>query len=78
MYTILRDASSNLGYVRDGQGSYKEYVCDTEDDITTLPTGITVVGRNRPRPGSTAIVIATRNVYILNNTRKWVILAGEV
>ena len=44
-----------------------EFVADTEDDIKNLPTSITEV-----YPGSTCIVVATSNVYMLNNKMEWI------
>lgn len=41
-----------------------EFLCDYESDIADLPT-------NRG-PGSTARVVETGNVYILNNNHEWV------
>lgn len=41
-----------------------EVFCDNEGDIKNLPTDIA--------PGSTAIVIATGNVFILNCSHEWV------
>lgn len=39
-----------------------EFVADTEADVKDLPTDIKEV-----YPGSTCIVVATADVYILNN-----------
>ena len=44
-----------------------EFVADTEDDIKDLPTDISKVF-----PGSTCIVVATSDVYMLNNNQEWV------
>ena len=41
-----------------------EYVCDTEDDIYNLPKGCA--------PGSTAFIIETAEVYMINSNREWV------
>ena len=41
-----------------------EFIADTEDDIQKLPTDV--------YPGSTCIVAATSNVYILNNEKQWI------
>ena len=53
---------------QNGQTVYgiKEYIVDTIDDIQELPTQI--------QPGSTAFVISTNNIYILDNTCKWTLL----
>lgn len=42
----------------------KEYVCDVEADIANLSLDDT--------PGSTAFVIASKKVYIMNNQHQWV------
>lgn len=49
----------------DGDVSYgiKEFVCDTPEDIVTLPSC---------QMGSTCIVISTASVYILNSQKEWV------
>lgn len=41
-----------------------EYICDFEDDIENLPTGCAV--------GSTAYIIETGDIYIINGFKKWV------
>lgn len=41
-----------------------EFLCDYESDVADLPT-------NRG-PGSTARVIESGNVYILNNSHQWI------
>lgn len=46
-----------------------EFYCDTIDDVANLPTeGVT--------PGSTAIVIASGQVFILNCSYQWVEFGG--
>lgn len=40
-----------------------EFVLDTEDDIATLP--------NDCAPGSSALVIDSSNVYMLNSKGEW-------
>lgn len=49
----------------DGEKSYgiKEYVIDTPDDIKSLPPCMM---------GSSALVISTGEVYIINSEKKWV------
>lgn len=49
----------------DGDVAYgiKEFVCDTLDDLNTLPPC---------QMGSTAIVIATAAVYMKNSKGEWV------
>lgn len=44
----------------------RQYAVDTESEVANLPTDIPM--------GSTAIVIATSNVYMLNSEGKWVLL----
>lgn len=41
-----------------------EYLCDYETDVEKLPTGAA--------PGSTAYVVETGDIYILNGLKKWV------
>lgn len=40
-----------------------EYVCDKEEDVETLPEA---------PMGSTALVIETGNVYMINSEKEWV------
>lgn len=49
----------------DGDVSYgiKEFVCDTPEDIVTLPSC---------QMGSTCVVISTSDVYMLNSQKEWV------
>ena len=41
-----------------------DYVCDTQEDLSFLPTGCA--------PGSLAYVIETGNIYVMNSLKKWV------
>lgn len=41
-----------------------EFICDKEEDIESLPNGVAV--------GSTAFVITTTNVYMINSEKEWV------
>ena len=51
-----------------GIGSYQcEYILDTEDDVANLPKCGT---------GSTALVVATGNVYIVNASGEWKLFGG--
>ena len=61
-------------HIEDNEGIYHEFLCSSSSDITTLPTGIDSEAIDRPRPGSTAIVVATNSliVYVLDNSRTWV------
>ena len=56
-------------YSQNGEVEYRvtEYTLDTPDDLEQLK----IMGRNAA-PGSSAFVIATSEVYILNNQREWV------
>ena len=49
----------------DGDVAYgiKEFVCDTVDDLETLPSC---------QMGSVAIIIATASVYMKNSKGEWV------
>jgi hypothetical protein len=46
----------------------KDFIIDTEADVAILP---------ECDPGSTAVVAATGNVYIVNASGKWVELGAE-
>ena len=48
----------------DIQYNIREYVVDTLDDIKSLPTHAAM--------GSTAIVISTSEVFMLNGEKEWV------
>lgn len=52
-------------YSHEGDVSYgiKEWVCDTPEDLTSLPVS---------EMGSTAFVISSSEVYMLNSDREWV------
>ena len=58
-------------YKQDGETLYgvKEYILDSPEDIPSLPTNI--------RPGSTALVISTSNIYMLNGSKQWVLMGGD-
>ena len=45
-----------------------EYICDTEDDVATLPTCCS---------SSSALVVSTGNVYVVNASGEWVAFGGE-
>ena len=47
---------------------WEEYVIDSPDDVTNLPT--------QCGWGSRAICISTGNIYILNSNKNWVLLFG--
>ena len=59
------------GDFHDGDGMIYEYVCDSESDVSSLPTGA-IASNTRPRPGSRAFVVNTCDVYTLNTTRTWI------
>ena len=42
----------------------KKFILDTEDDLQNLPKGV--------RPGSSALVISTSKVYVLNHEGYWI------
>lgn len=58
-------------YRQDGETLYgiKEFLLDSVDDLSSLPTKI--------RSGSSALIIPTGELYILNGNREWKILGGE-
>lgn len=64
---------------RDGYGDFQdedgvilEFICDGEGDVSSLPTGAdTDDWKNRPRPGSRALVLETSDVYVLSPARVW-------
>jgi hypothetical protein len=49
-----------------GRATYNalEYVCDSDSDIMNLPTDIPM--------GSTAFVISTHKLFMLNGDKEWV------
>ena len=57
-------------YKQDGETLYgvKEYILDSPEDITSLPINV--------RPGSTALVISTSDIYMLNGNKQWVLMGG--
>ena len=58
MYNYM--ITSNDGNVAHG---IKEFVCDTVEDLQTLP---------QCKMGSTAFVIATSEIYMINSKGEWV------
>lgn len=46
----------------------REFLCDTENDVESLPECNT---------GSTAVVIASGNVYMVNASGEWALFGGE-
>ena len=51
-----------------GCGYRKEYICDEESDVARLPACCT---------GSTALVVKTGNIYMVNASGVWAKFAGE-
>lgn len=52
-----------------GNGYYTEYLCESADDIATLPTEVENGG---PRPGSLAFIESDSGArYILKINREW-------
>ena len=46
--------------------NYKEYVLDTKDDLVNINT-------NECSPGSIAYIIDSKELYILNSKKEWVL-----
>lgn len=62
-YTVIKtEQGANAG-----NGYYTEYLCESVDDIATLPTEVENGG---PRPGSLAL-LEDGTVYLLKNNREW-------
>lgn len=61
-------------YKQDGDTLYgiKEFIIDSAEDIANLPTNIPKI-----RVGSTALVISSGDLYILNSAGKWVLLGSS-
>ena len=53
-------------YANDDNISYgiQKFVLDTDSDITNLPVDI--------KPGSSALIINSSNIYVLNHEKKWI------
>lgn len=58
-------------YRQDGETLYgiKEFLLDSVEDLAKLPTNL--------RSGSSALIIPTGTLYILNGEKKWVIFGEE-
>lgn len=58
-------------YKQDGETLYgiKEFLVDSSADLPALPTNI--------KAGSTALIISTGELFILNSKKKWVLMGGE-
>lgn len=61
-------------YKQDGDTLYgiKEFIIDSAEDVANLPTNIPKI-----RVGSTALVISSGDLYMLNGDGKWVLLGGS-
>lgn len=59
-YSIYKQNDDVKAYVT-------EFVCDSEADVANLPTD-----KQRVFPGSTAVITATSEVYMLNASYRWV------
>ena len=46
--------------------NYKEYVLDTKDDLANINTGECC-------PGSVAYIISSKELYMLNSKKEWVL-----
>lgn len=59
-------------YRQDGETLYgiKEFLLDSEDDVKDLPA------HNKVHVGSTALVIPTGTLYMLNSLHQWVEVGG--
>lgn len=57
-------------YKQDGDVLYgvKEFLLDSQDDVVNLPTNI--------KTGSTALVIPTGTLYMLNGHSQWIEVGG--
>lgn len=58
MFKVTKQNDNTMTYVT-------ELIADTEADVSTIPT-------TDMAPGSTCIVAASSNVYILNTNKEWV------
>ena len=60
-------------YKQDGETLYgiKEFILDSEDDIKDLPTN------KKVHTGSTALIIPTGALYILNSSYEWIEIGGN-
>ena len=59
-------------YKQDGEIQYgiKEYLLDSEEDLSNLPTYI--------KSGSAALVISTGDIYFLNHNKEWVKMGTSI
>lgn len=57
MINIMKQSNNTSAYVI-------EYVADEEADVAKLPTNVA--------PGSICLVVATSQVFMLNNKKEWI------
>ena len=58
-------------YKQDGEILYgiKEFLIDSEEDLKDLPLNI--------KSGSSAFILSSGSIYILNKDKKWILVGGE-
>ena len=66
-YTIMN--SENIKGSDTG-GAYFEFLIDSSDKLTAVPTDGVILGC-RPRPGSIVLCLDTLSIYLLSNARQW-------
>lgn len=57
MYKMIKDGN-NMIY------NYQKFICDVASDLDNIDV-------ERASSGSTALIIATKELYILNNEKQW-------
>lgn len=57
MYKMIKDGN-NMIY------NYQKFICDVASDLDNIDV-------ERASSGSTALIIATKELYILNNSKQW-------
>ena len=62
MFSLYKQAGETLYGV-------KEFILDSAADVEKLPKDV--------RPGSTALVIPTSEIYILNSEKKWILFGSD-
>lgn len=58
---------TDTAYCAYQKGNVCEYVCDTPEDVASLPKCCTK---------STALVVSTGDVYVVNASGEWVLFGG--
>ena len=56
---------------KDGRAGIYEFICNTESDVSSLPTNVEGVN-----PGSAAVIVSNASVYLLNASNQWVKFGG--